>query len=307
MNAVLRALDRTGAGPAHFPDSDEDPVGYLSTWGSHPRWLVERWIDRFGAAEVRGIVEAGNTIPDVFLRPVGLGTERAARDLAAAGMEVSDGPEGSRTLRLSRGSDPKKALTTVRGIIQDPAAAEATNFVRVKPGETVADLCAAPGGKGIALMDSGAWVVASDRSVGRLRRMQRALQGLDLPQRLIAARAEAPPIREVDIVLVDAPCTGTGTLSRHPDIRWRLTPRSPGEMARVQFQIVAGAARIVRPGGLLIYSTCALEAEENEDLVNSFLKERDDFALDEGEEPLRILPGERSKDGAFAARLRRIE
>ena len=136
--------------------------------------------------------------------------------------------------------------------------------------------------------------------------MQTSLRRLDLPQRLVVARAESPPLRPVDAVLVDAPCTGTGTLARHPDARWRLTPEMPAQMATVQVGILRGAATIVRPGGRLIYSTCTLEAEENEEVVESFLENHRDFALEDERSFLRIYPGERGTDGAFAARLRRI-
>ena len=306
-NAVLRALGEDGDDPAQFPNFDEDPVGHLSSWGSHPRWLVKRWVQRFGSAEARTIVEVGNRIPDLFLRPVGADLERTAETLRAKGLDVSVDPGLSQTLRLPPHIDPSAVLSEVSGIIQDPAAAETADFVQITENERVADLCAAPGGKGIALIDSGGWLVGLDRSLGRLKRMQASLRRLGLPERLVVARGETPPLRTVDTVLVDAPCTGTGTLARHPDARWRLTPKSPARMAGVQSQILEGAARIVRPGGRLIYSTCTLEVEENEEVVESFLETHEDFVLDEREAFLSILPGGRSTDGAFAARLRRNE
>ncbi len=307
VNAVLRAVADGGADSARFPGFAEDPVGYLSSWGSHPSWLVERWLRRFGATKARTIVDSGNRVPELYLRPVGVEVALAAQTLRTEGVEVSDGPKGARTLKLPPQVNPAVVLQAVPGIIQDPAAAATTDFVRVSEGERVADLCAAPGGKGVALIDSGAWLVGLDRSLERLERMQESLRRLGLSERLVVARGEAPPLRDVDTVLVDAPCTGTGTLARHPDARWRLKPESPAKMASVQFQILAGAATIVRPGGLLIYSTCTLEVEENEGVVESFLGTHPDFALDEGEAFLNLLPGMRSSDGAFAARMRREE
>jgi 16S rRNA (cytosine967-C5)-methyltransferase len=306
-NAVLRALSEGGDDPAQFPDFNDDPVGHLSSWGSHPRWLVKRWVQRFGSAEARTIVEAGNRVPDLFLRPVGAGVEQTVETLRAKGLEVSVDPGLCQTVRLPPHIDPSAVLSEVPGIIQDPAAAETADFVGITENERVADLCAAPGGKGIALIDSGGWLVGLDRSLGRLKRMQASLRRLGLPERLVVARGETPPFRTVDTVLVDAPCTGTGTLARHPDARWRLTPESPAHMAGVQSQILEGAARIVRPGGRLIYSTCTLEVEENEEVVRSFLGIHEDFALDEREAFLSILPGGRSADGAFAVCLRRNE
>ena len=140
-NAVLRALGEGGVDPAQFPDFDEDPVGHLSSWGSHPRWLVERWVQRFGSAEARTIVEVGNRVPELFLRPIGEGAERAAETLRAKGLDVSVDPGPSQTLRLPPHIDPSAVLAEVPGIIQDPAASETANFVRIREGERVADLC----------------------------------------------------------------------------------------------------------------------------------------------------------------------
>lgn len=305
VNAVLRALALAGTGPERFPDFAVDPVANLSTWGSHPRWLVERWVARFGAEGARPIVEAGNRIPELFFRPVGLGPREAADRLEAAGIAPEPGPEGSRTLRLPRGTDPRAALAASPGIIQDPSASSVVGFASPQRGWRVADLCAAPGGKGIGMMDLGALVVGADPSPARLLRMRDALRRLGLPERLAVARAEAPPFRELDMALVDAPCTGTGTLARHPDARWRLGADAPEEMARVQARILEGAASAVRTGGVLVYATCTLEEEENEGTVRSFLSGHPDFRLDGNPGILRVLPGGDRTDGAFAARLRK--
>ncbi len=307
VNAVLRSLDRAGGGVERFPALSDDPVGHLSTWGSHPRWLVERWIRYFGANKARTIIEAGNRLPSLFFRPVGQTVAEAAKALEAVAVESFPGPEGSRTLRLAAGTDPAAVLSLVSGIIQDPAAARTAEFVGVGPGERVADLCTAPGGKGIALADLGGWVVGLDPSFGRLGRMAGALQRLGLPKRLVVARGESPPLRRVDVALVDAPCTGTGTLARHPDARWRLTPDVVTRMAALQSMILEGAATIVRPGGRLVYATCTLEPEENERVVESFLEAHPEFVLDREREFLRVLPGEEGTDGAFAARVLRVE
>ncbi len=305
VNAVLRRLAAVGAGVERFPSFESDPSGYLSTWGSHPRWLVERWVERFGPEGAQRIVEAGNARPRLFLRPIGGGKEAAAATLRRAGVAVEPGPAGSETLRLPEGTDPGAVLATVRGIIQDPAAARVGRFVGARPGDRVADLCAAPGGKGIGLAGDGAEVFAADRSELRIRRMRAALRRVGLPERVVVARGEAPPFGPMDIVLVDAPCSGTGTLARHPDARWRLEPDAPARLAAVQRGILRGAAACVRPGGVLVYATCTLEPEENEGVVRDFLEEHPEFRLAEESAVLRILPGEAGTDGAFAVRMRR--
>jgi 16S rRNA (cytosine967-C5)-methyltransferase len=315
VNAVLRGLDREGGGEGRFPSFRDDPLGYLSTWGSHPRWLVERWVARYGPDGAREVVEAGNGIPPIWLRPVTGSPEGARNLLEAEGIRTEPGPPGSRTLRLPPGILPSRALELVPGsIIQDPAASLVAEYVGAAPGELVADLCAAPGGKGMVVAGKGARVVAGDPSLVRLRRVRDAAGRLGLPVHPVVARGEAPPLQEADVVLLDVPCTGTGTLARHPDARWRLGPEDPEALARVQEAILSGTAPLVRPGGLLVYATCTLEPEENEEQVERFLRAHPRFEPEPvrdlegpGERVpyLRILPGREGTDGAFAARLRR--
>jgi 16S rRNA (cytosine967-C5)-methyltransferase len=305
VNAVLRSVARGGYEAGRFPSFDEDPVRYLSTWGSHPAWMVERWVERMGPSLALQIVEAGNRIPSIWLRPLDLSPEDAAGRLQAAGIGAEVASGRSRSVRLDPGTDPLAAMGVVRGIIQDPAASAVVDFVGVRGGERLADLCAAPGGKGVALAALGARVVASDPSPVRLGRMRETMRRLGMPQRLVVARGESPPFSEVDVVLVDAPCTGTGTLARHPDARWRLGPDAPGHLARIQSAILDGAATIVGRGGLLVYSTCTLEEEENEEVVAAFLSRHGEFEAAEDRAGLKVLPDADRTDGAFAFRLRR--
>jgi 16S rRNA (cytosine967-C5)-methyltransferase len=196
-------------------------------------------------------------------------------------------------------------LSAIPAIVQDPAASLVVELSKPEAGALAADLCAAPGGKGIALAGEGVRVVGLDPSWGRLGRMGETLRRLGLPERLVVGRGERPPLRPVDVVLADVPCTGTGTLARHPDARWRLSANEPARMAELQRDILEGAAGVVRPGGRLVYSTCTLEEEENEGVVRSFLEAHPEFEPDGADATLRVLPGDTSTDGAFAVRLRR--
>lgn len=318
VNGVLRSVQRTGEDPVLFPDLLTDPAGHLSTWGSHPRWLVERWLRRWSLEEVRSLVEANNQAPPLFLRPVGLEAGTAVRRLAEAGVEARTVGGGSGCVRIGEGTDPARALGVVSAVVQDPGAALVVAYAAPPPGARVADLCAAPGGKALALVPAASYVLAADRSGPRLRLVRQNAERLEVGcDRLgiVEARAEEPPVASADLVLVDVPCTGTGTLRRHPDARWRIGPDGPRRMAEVQAGILDGASSAVRPGGLLVYSTCTLEPEENEEIVLAFLERHPTYRVEAGDGVppslvdlrgfLRVLPQETGFDGAFAARLRR--
>jgi 16S rRNA (cytosine967-C5)-methyltransferase len=201
--------------------------------------------------------------------------------------------------------------------MQDPASTLVAQYACVPTGATVADLCAAPGGKSVELSRSAATVFASDLSFSRLQRVIENGDRLEIGTlHGYVADARYPAIKPVDLVLVDAPCTGTGTFRRHPDARWRIKVSDIAVMAAAQRAILRSAATVVRPGGLLVYSTCSLEPEENDEQIGRFLVEHPDWRLDpppEGSVPaqvldgglLRVIPHRHGTDGAFAARLRR--
>jgi 16S rRNA (cytosine967-C5)-methyltransferase len=205
----------------------------------------------------------------------------------------------------------------VPAVVQDPAASLVVRYADIPAGATVADVCAAPGGKALALAGGAGFVAAADLSFDRLERVRENAERVgSLPLGLVVADAREPPFRPVDAVLIDAPCTGTGTLRRHPDGKWRLRPEDPAALARLQAEILDAAAPLVAPGGLLVYATCSLEPEENEEQMEAFLSAHPEFepaAPPEGLDPrmldeagrLLVLPQRLGVDGAFAARLRR--
>ncbi|MDE2784829.1 MAG: hypothetical protein OXK77_17905 [Gemmatimonadota bacterium] len=324
VNAVLRKVASDPRPRSLFPDAERDLEGYLATWGSHPRWLVRRWIAAFGPVGARALVDANNREPAVYLRPVGQRPVVAASTLAEAGL-CRSGSRDHPWIALGQGTDPAAALSLVPGVIQDPAASLVVDHVSPPTGALVADLCAAPGGKALALSEAAGSVVAADLSERRLRRVvqgvrrlgESAAVGLRGSSRrvwAVAADARHPPMRSADTVLVDVPCSGTGTFRRHPDGRWRVRPADIRKLAALQRSILDGAATVVPRGGLLVYATCALEHEENEGQVQDFLKRHPDFRIEAGPAPERfldengclvVLPHESGFDGAFAARMRR--
>lgn len=315
VNAVLRALARSGVSPDLFPAPVEDPAGFLSTWGSHPRWLVERWLGRWPAADVRRLVEADNARAPVYLVPLDHSPEEAVALLEGSGVPASVVGQGTPCVELGPGGSPATALRTLPAVVQDPGAALVVRYADVPAGTKVADLCAAPGGKALAASRRAAYTVAADRSERRLARVKENLARAGGSVGVVAADARRPPLRGVDVVLLDVPCTGTGTLRRHPDARWRLRPEQVARLARLQEEMLEAAAELVPPGGLVVYSTCTLEPEENEEQVKRFLDRHGEFQLaptdavaEEFRSPegfLRVLPHRSGFDGAFAARLER--
>lgn len=318
VNAILRRIDRERAQlGVVLPD---DTVEALSLELSHPEWLVRRWLARFGADETRALLIANNAEAPLIARPVGVSGAQLAAQLEAAGVRVEPAPLLDDSLVLAGGLSSLTELGAFqKGLfhLQDPASTLVTRYAEVAEGSTVADLCAAPGGKAIELARRAARVFASDVSPARLARVRANVERLHAATVTpFVADARQPAVRAADAVLVDVPCTGTGTFRRHPDARWRLRPSDLAVLGMLQKQILRAAAGVVKPGGLLIYSTCSLEPEENDVPVDAFLADNaewrlepptagtvPDDVLDDGR--LRVLPQRHGTDGAFAARLRR--
>lgn len=314
VNGVLQALRRAGAPqPPHG-----DALQVLSGWGSHPAWLVERWLARWGEPETTALVEANNRRPELYLRPLGVEAEDALRRLHEAGIAAEPMPHFPDSLRLPPPTGAAEALAAVPAVVQDPAAAAVVRYAAVPPGAPVLDVCAAPGGKALGLAERAGYVAAADLSLRRLQRVRENAQRLEMAGRLglVVADARQPPFRPAAALLLDAPCTGTGTLRRHPDGRWRVQPADLQALVALQREILGASAGCVQPGGLLVYATCSLEAEENEAQVDDFLERHPEFRLEpspadidasllDEQGRLSVLPQRAGVDGAFAARLRR--
>ena len=318
VNAVLRRVDRESDGLA--PVLPSDPVEALAVRYSHPAWLVRRWLSRWGMGATEALLTRNNTEAPVVLRPFGIVREQLEAMLESAGVHVEEAPLVRDSIQISGGITLSELGAFRQGLffIQDPASTLVTSYAAVPPGSIVADLCAAPGGKTLELSRQARMVVAADRSPARLARVLANRQRLEATNvQLLVADARFPAIKAVDAVLVDAPCTGTGTFRRHPDARWRLRAADISTMAALQADLIRSAAPVVAKGGLLIYSTCSLEREENEDQIDGFLEENSSWTLEAppaGAVPaetldndyLRVLPHVHGADGAFAARLRRV-
>lgn len=305
VNAVLRGLLRDA------PPSD-DPTLLA------PPWLYSRWVAAFGEATAREIAGqiALEPATDLSLKP---GADAAALAEALEGEVLPGG-----TLRLRRKGDVAAWPSFEDGSwwVQDAAAAVPARLLDVKADEAVLDLCAAPGGKTLQLAAAGANVVALDRSAARLKRLEENLVRTGLSAEVVAADGAAwDDARTFDAILLDAPCSATGTFRRHPDVLWAARPGDVASLANVQARILDSAAGRLKPGGRLVYCVCSLEPEEGEAQVEAFLARRPDMALDpiapgEGGAPtasltprgtLRLLPHQLDggQDGFFAARFRK--
>lgn len=320
VNGVLRAAARSDDRRRLFPSPGDDPVGHLTTWGSHPEWLVRRWLDRWGPGTVARLVELDNRPPDVTLRILDDDVEAAIARGREAGVTLERPSPWPRSAVLADG-DPAPVLERAAAVVQDPAASAVVDYVGRPPAGPALDACAAPGGKAVALAhgrDGSAPFVAADVDRDRLRRVRASAARTGTELRCVTMDGRRPAVDRAGLVLVDAPCTGTGTLRRRPDARWRLGPERLEGALRLQREILDGCAGVVEPGGVLVYATCSLEPEENEKQVDAFLRRHPGFeragparpdALPTGvlddRGDLRVAPWRHGTDGSYAARLRR--
>ncbi len=313
VNAVLRRVAR---GEPELGDESSDPSERLAVEHSHPVWLVRRWIQAFGIQGTEGLLRWNNTRPRLILQPARQSLESLAGRWRAAGFEVEPAPHGAGL--ITNESRPADLPGFAEGdfIVQDPAQALLARFVEVHSRSVVYDVCAAPGGKTIALGRLAKTLLAGEVSPARARRLgenvRRAGSGREW---VVVADGRFPPVRQADVVLVDAPCLGTGTFARHPDARWRVTPEALASLEKLQGQLLTQAATVVPTGGLLVYSTCSLEPEENRTRVDRFLSGHPDFQRERSntvsadlltaDGDLSTIPQQHGMDGAYAARLRR--
>ncbi|MBB3808828.1 transcription antitermination factor NusB [Pseudochelatococcus contaminans] len=308
VNAVLRRIAE--AREAILADTDVVDA---------PRWLFDRWQKTYGKTVARAIVEAQRREPGI---DISVKSDPALWAERLNGMVL---PTGS--IRLTERTRIAELPGFDEGVwwVQDTAASLPALLIGAKPGERVLDLCAAPGGKTAQLAAAGATVTAVDRSPERLERLRDNLTRLSLTADVVASDARDFTGGPFDAVLLDAPCSATGTIRRHPDVAWTRGPQDITSLATLQSGLLDHAAALVAPGGRLVYSTCSLEPEEGEEQIAAFLARHADFArapisatevggIEEALTPAgdlrtlpQYLPNDTARlaglDGFFAARL----
>jgi 16S rRNA (cytosine967-C5)-methyltransferase len=316
VNAVLRRLAERPA-PAAGGTSEAD----LARGSSHPEFLVRRWVERFGRAETCRILESDNaqSAIDLLVNPRRTDLETLRRALEAEGITTEVSPLSPLALTVTAGNPIASPLLSQGHFTVQDVGAQALALL-LPPGDLLVDLAAAPGGKTFAALALGRArrAIALDRSEARLERLAGNARRLgETRAHAVAGDFLAPPLpaARFDRVILDAPCSGTGTLRKNPEIRYRLTPAVVEELARAQTKALAAAADLLAPGGFLLYATCSLEAEENERVVEELLPRRPELVLQEIDAPgslrpfvagarFRLFPGERT-DGFTAHLLRR--
>ena len=321
VNSVLRRLAEEH-GTIVWPAGD-DAVS-LAAWGSHPLWIVERWLERFGPLETRELLAADNRPVPTGLRAntLRVSREQLIERLAQEGV-ASRAAELSPDLVWVEGHHSPGALECFRSGLctaQDESEALVGRVVAPRAHERVLDLCAAPGGKSThlaELMGDDGEVWAMERDVHRVETLKATLARLGTHSVHVVhgdGRTYQFPM-PFDRVLVDAPCSGLGVLARRADARWRKGPEVLAEMPPVQLDLLRSAARHLVPGGLLVYSVCSFEPEETEQVVSRFLAEHPGWTVESvaGSVPattvtaegwMRLVPHQHGCDGAFAARIR---
>jgi 16S rRNA (cytosine967-C5)-methyltransferase len=291
VNAVLRSILRSRS-RLPLPPRPADPADrraaleYLGVTHSHPDWLVERWLDRHGFDAIERWVRFNNAAAPLTLRAnrLRLTRERLRDLLAREGIETTPTGHAPDGLVVTEGN-PLRAPLDGTFFVQDEASQLVTLAVGAGPGERILDLCASPGGKTTAMaadMEGRGIIVASDvrsRRVALLRDTVATSGARHAHVLHIAPEGPLPFSRPFDRVLVDAPCSGLGTVRRDPDIRWRREESDLATLARDQLRLLHRAAGAVRPGGRLVYATCSSEPDENEEVVDLFLREQPAFDL----------------------------
>ena len=317
VNAVLRKV--AAAEPSlfdHAAPAQQRDVETLAQAHSHPVWLVRRWVERYGIAGAIALLEWNNRKPTLVLQPARAPATMLVRRWRQAGIAVHRAPFGAGLVTDRSRPDELPGFIEGEFLVQDPAQALVAWYADVPAEEILVDLCAAPGGKTVSIGRGVRGVIAADIHRGRTARLAENLRRAGSGrERAVLADARRPPFRDVGALLLDAPCLGTGTFARHPDARWRVTEAALASLVDLQRGLLDAAAATVRRGGLLVYSTCSLEPEENEMQVDAFLARHREFrrerpdafpeAIVSPKGDLTVLPQRHGMDGAYAARLRR--
>jgi len=324
INAILRNIIRNKEA-LRYPDPDEDLIAFLSIYYSHPVWMVKRWLSRYGREATESLMTANNERPAISIRvnTLKISVEDFYQMLEKVDLKYIKGKLLPDYLKLKNMSNITDWEYFNKGYfnIQDESAGIACRLLEVKPNMRVLDLCAAPGGKSVylaTLMNNEGEIVAVDKFGSRLKRLSGNLARLGVTNvKVVEADALSYEDEPFDRVLLDAPCSGLGTLSKKPDIKWKRNLTELRNLTKLQYELLVKAASMLKAGGSLVYSTCTIEPEENQEIVKKFVNNNPNYIFNKGNgcfaEDLRnkdgfiqTMPNIHQLDGAFSCRIDRV-
>ncbi|MCK4403618.1 MAG: 16S rRNA (cytosine(967)-C(5))-methyltransferase RsmB [candidate division Zixibacteria bacterium] len=324
VNAVLRSYLRDKS-QVSFPSWEKDKVENISLFYSFPSWVVEGWLGIFGEEQTIKLCQAFNKRPRLCCRMNSLKIDHKGLEEIFKREKIKFKP--SKFLKgfysIESKVDLDRFVPLQKGLIyfQDESAGFPVMLLDPQPGDYIVDLCAAPGGKSTFIaerMSDQGLVLAVDISAKKLNMVRENCQRLGVRSvALCCADAKDFSCHPVDKILIDAPCSALGTLGRNPDARWRKQKEDPSRLQKLQLEILSNAAELLKDGGILVYSTCTITPEENEQVIEKFLEQRKDFRVAEGSHfvdfgvvdqngMVRTLPHVHKMDGSFACRLEKV-
>jgi 16S rRNA (cytosine967-C5)-methyltransferase len=327
VNGLLRQYERLAASSSDSLQLPVEPVERLGVLHSFPDWIIQMWIEQLGVEETEQLCEWLNQSPSIDLRinPLRVSIEDVEAAMQSAGVNVHRLPQLPQALRVAGGTGTIQKLPGFSEgwwTIQDSSAQLVSHLLDPQAGDVVIDACAAPGGKTThiaELMEDEGKIWACDKAASRLKKLKENVQRLQLKSIQICtgdSRNFSQFTNSADRVLLDAPCSGLGTLHRRPDIRWRVTAATVDELSVLQGELLEQAATWVKPGGVLVYATCTLHPQENEGVILRFLERHSHWQIEPppADSPLstfstpqgwlKVWPHRHQMDGFFMVRLK---
>ena len=324
INAILRSFQRNRH-QIKWPDYQTNPGKYISVYYSHPRWMVDRWLNRMGTEETIALCKANNKVPELSLRVNKLKTSTTAlkKLLSQFNVQTTRSIHIENFLLTDRLPNLNQFAPFQHGLfsIQDTSAGLPCILLTPQPDDKIIDLCAAPGGKTSFLAEltsEQAKIFSIDLNISRINLIRQNLKRLGLKSvQLIQADGTQFSCQNIDKIIVDAPCSGLGVLSKRVDLRWKRIPDQIKELSQLQLTLLTNAAKLLRSGGVIVYCTCTIEPEENEHIVKKFLYEHNDFHIESAsryvseeitspEGYIYTFPHRHGMDGSFAVRLVKV-
>ena len=324
-NAILRNIIRS-KDSIRYPDRNEDIIAYFSVYYSHPVWLVKRWLNRYGEEFTEQLLISNNNKPNLNLRVNTLVTnkEELKSLLDKVELKYKEGLYLDDFIRMANLSNIADWEYFSKGYfsIQDESTGVPVNLLGVNPGDRVLDLCAAPGGKTAyiaAKMENKGEIVALDKYESRIKILQKNLGRLKVENvKFIETDAlEYESTELFDKILLDAPCSGLGTLTKKPDLKWKRELLDLKKLTELQYKLLEKGGKLIKPGGYIVYSTCTIEPDENSEIVTKFLFENPGFVLESAKSIIddklvteegfvQAFPNIHGIDGSFSAKIKRI-